>query len=275
MVKAALECRAVKVWQRTSVQAMPHWLREFSGNILVSRKMRQSCWHFLLPLASGLRLAAPTLARPRCASPRLAAVEQPPSAFPAPAAASVPPPSPAEPAASGAQQQANQAGEAALSVLSGLGEKLSAAGEATRSMPVEVSLQRLQRDMAMLDQAAGARPQVSQTSFLALSLTVLVAGVAPLGLSEKLVEVLVPSMSAISAAIGLSAEFNGKVEVARGKEIAAVTLQAAAEAESYLAQAERAKAIVPLCVGIATTFSAFALLAPAFVAELAPKVGPL
>ena len=237
--------------------------------------MRLSCWHFLLPLASGLRLAAPTLARPRCASPRLAAVEQPPSAFPAPAAASVPPPSPAEPAASGAQQQANQAGEAALSVLSGLGEKLSAAGEATRSMPVEVSLQRLQRDMAMLDQAAGARPQVSQTSFLALSLTVLVAGVAPLGLSEKLVEVLVPSMSAISAAIGLSAEFNGKVEVARGKEIAAVTLQAAAEAESYLAQAERAKAIVPLCVGIATTFSAFALLAPAFVAELAPKVGPL
>ena len=81
--------------------------------------------------------------------------------------------------------------------------------------------------------------------------------------------------AALSAAIGLSAEYVGKTSVAKGKEIAAVTLQAAAEAESYLAQAERAKAIVPLCVGIATTFSAFALLAPAFVAELAPKVGPL
>ena len=80
-------------------------------------------------------------------------------------------------------------------------------------------------------------------------------------------------MSALSAAIGLSAEYNGKTEVARGKEVAAVTLQAAAEAEEYLAQAERAKAIVPLCVGVATCFSAFALLAPALATELSPKFG--
>ena len=53
--------------------------------------------------------------------------------------------------------------------------------------------------------------------------------------------------------------------VARGKEVAAITLMAAAEAETFLAQAERGKAIIPLCVGVATTASAFALVAPAVV----------
>ena len=42
-------------------------------------------------------------------------------------------------------------------------------------------------------------------------------------------------------------ENNGEeVAVSRGKEIAAATLQAAAEAELLLAQAERQKAIIPL-----------------------------
>lgn len=80
-------------------------------------------------------------------------------------------------------------------------------------------------------------------------------------------------MSALSAAIGFSSEYAGKVEVARGKEVAAVTLQAAAEAEVYLAQAERTKAVVPLCVGIATTFSAFALLASEIFTEFATNLG--
>jgi hypothetical protein len=38
-----------------------------------------------------------------------------------------------------------------------------------------------------------------------------------------------------------------------------------------LAQAERVKAILPLCVGIATTASAFALLAPMLAQELTKK----
>ena len=59
--------------------------------------------------------------------------------------------------------------------------------------------------------------------------------------------------------------------MSRGKEVAATTLQAAAEAELYLAQAERAKAIIPLCVGIGATAAAFSLLAPALVADLAAK----
>ena len=106
-----------------------------------------------------------------------------------------------------------------------------------------------------------------------LTSTVAVAAGSPFVLPVKLVEVLVPSMAALSAAIGLSAEYVGKTSVARGKEIAAVTLQAAAEAEVRLAQAERAKAVVPLCVGVSATASAFALLAPALLGELAPKLG--
>ena len=37
----------------------------------------------------------------------------------------------------------------------------------------------------------------------------------------------------------------------------------------YLAQSERAKAIIPLCVGLSATLAAFALLVPAIAAEMA------
>jgi hypothetical protein len=50
--------------------------------------------------------------------------------------------------------------------------------------------------------------------------------------------------------------------VADGKEVAAATMQCAAEAEGLLANAERAKAVTPLCVGIGATAASFALLLP-------------
>lgn len=53
--------------------------------------------------------------------------------------------------------------------------------------------------------------------------------------------------------------------MADGKEIAANAIQCAAEAESFLANAERVKAISPLCVGIGATCAAFSLLAPAII----------
>jgi len=133
---------------------------------------------------------------------------------------------------------------------------------------VSLALRRMQRDMSMLDQAAGATPQLSNFELTLLSLVVSTAFFAPYAFSEKVVEVLVPSMSALAAAVGFSAEYAGKVAVSRGKEIAATTLLAAAEAELTLAQAERAKAIIPLCVGLSATIAAFALLAPALVAEV-------
>ena len=146
-------------------------------------------------------------------------------------------------------------------------------GGSKRPEPVSVSLQRMKRDMAILDDVTSSRSQLTNTELFVLTSTVAVAAGSPFVLPVKLVEVLVPSMAALSAAIGLSAEYVGKTSVARGKEIAAVTLQAAAEAEVRLAQAERAKAVVPLCVGVSATASAFALLAPALLGELAPKLG--
>ena len=72
----------------------------------------------------------------------------------------------------------------------------------------------------------------------------------------------------VAASLGISAEFVGKVAVADGKEVAAATLQCAAEAEGLLAQAERTKAILPLCVGIGATGASFCLLAPSFIESL-------
>jgi hypothetical protein len=87
------------------------------------------------------------------------------------------------------------------------------------------------------------------------------------------VELLVPTTAALCAAVGISAEFVGKIAVSNGKEIAAVTIQAAAEAEGILAGAERAKAVIPLCVGLSTTASAFALLAPALLEDVGRRFG--
>ena len=54
---------------------------------------------------------------------------------------------------------------------------------------------------------------------------------------------------ALSFTIGISAEYVGRVAVANGKETAALAIQATAESEVLLAQAERIKAVLPLCVG--------------------------
>ena len=55
--------------------------------------------------------------------------------------------------------------------------------------------------------------------------------------------------------------------MADGKEIAANTIQCAAKAEAFLANAERVKDITPLCVGVGATCS-FALLIPTIVDAL-------
>lgn len=162
-------------------------------------------------------------------------------------------------------------GEAALTVTSRLGKNLVIRPKDVvkkDDAKVSTSIRRMQRDMAMLDVEAGTTPQLSTVELGLLAGAVGLSAVAPFSFSPKVVEVLVPSLGALTAAVGFSAEFMGKSAVARGKEIAATTLQAAAEAELYLAQAERAKAIIPLCVGISATAAAFALVAPAIIAQL-------
>lgn len=136
------------------------------------------------------------------------------------------------------------------------------------SFPVASALQKMRKDMKFLDDVASRTPQLSTLELAVLITTVTLSAVSPFILSIKVVEVLVPSLAALSASVGISAEYIGKVAVSNGKEFAALAIQAAAEAEALLAAAERTKAVLPLCVGIATTASAFALLAPTLLKEL-------
>jgi hypothetical protein len=69
----------------------------------------------------------------------------------------------------------------------------------------------------------------------------------------------------VAACIGIGAEYVGKVAVADGKEVAAATIQCSAEAEGFLANAERVKAVTPLCVGVGATAATFALLTPVLI----------
>lgn len=66
----------------------------------------------------------------------------------------------------------------------------------------------------------------------------------------------------VSAAVGIGAEYVGRVAVADGKEVAAAAIGCASEAEGLLANAERAKAVTPLCVGISATSTTLSLLVP-------------
>jgi hypothetical protein len=114
----------------------------------------------------------------------------------------------------------------------------------------------------LLDTLAGQRPQLSRLEFTLLFSAVVSAATSPLLLGGHVAEFLAPSAAAFTAIIGIGAEYTGKVAVADGKEIAAATMQCSAEAEGFLANAERAKAVTPLCVGVGATSATFALLVP-------------
>jgi hypothetical protein len=144
-----------------------------------------------------------------------------------------------------------------------------------QKLPINRALGKILRDMQELDTVVGRMPQLSLKELVTLLSTVTIAAASPYFIGIKAVELLVPSMAAVSAAIGISAEYIGKVAVANGKEVAALAIQASAEAEVVLATAERTKAILPLCVGLSTTASAFALLTPVFVSEVERKLGIL
>lgn len=137
-----------------------------------------------------------------------------------------------------------------------------------KTIPVVAALQRMQKDMDFLDDIASRTPQLTKLEFAILFSSVGISALSPALFSIKIVELIVPSMAALAASVGISAEYVGKVAVSNGKEITALAIQASAEAEAVLATAERSKAILPLCVGIATTASAFALLAPSILSEL-------
>jgi len=134
-----------------------------------------------------------------------------------------------------------------------------------RDALVTGALVTLEKDMEILDNIAGKRPQLGPLEFVLLSLSVAATTLSPLTLPYAITEVLAPSAAAFVASIGIGAEYVGRVAVADSKEIAATAIRAAAEAEGALAAAERAKAIVPLCVGVGATAASLSLLAPVII----------
>lgn len=107
----------------------------------------------------------------------------------------------------------------------------SSSGELKKNVPVMTALQRMSRDIEFLDNVASRTPQLTKLEFAVLSTAVLASAISPSFLGNHVVEVLVPSMAALSASVGISAEYVGKVAVSNGKEVTALAIQAAAEAE--------------------------------------------
>lgn len=140
---------------------------------------------------------------------------------------------------------------------------------------VRLSLRRLKGDLEELDGRAGDNVKLTETEILLLTAMTFISFSSPAFFSLKVVEVLIPSMAALAAALGLTFEYVGKVAVSGGKEVAATSMMAAAEAEAQLAAAERAKAVLPLCAGVSASASAFALLAPALLEHLMPDAAAL
>ncbi|KAL7520909.1 hypothetical protein ACHAWX_005602 [Stephanocyclus meneghinianus] len=143
--------------------------------------------------------------------------------------------------------------------------------EETNDNPTTITkaLQTLERDMSMLDNLASLQPQLSAAEVGLLLGAVVASGIGPIVFpGTSVTEVLAPAAAAFTASITIGSEYIGRVAVADGKEIAANTIQCAAEAEALLANAERVKAITPLCVGLGATCASFALLTPTLVEVL-------
>uniref|UniRef100_A0A7S1U8P2 H(+)-exporting diphosphatase n=1 Tax=Phaeomonas parva TaxID=124430 RepID=A0A7S1U8P2_9STRA len=138
---------------------------------------------------------------------------------------------------------------------------------------VSMVIRRLEKDLDFLDQRMGRTSQLNGKELSVLLFAATAAFVSPLLFTAHVTEVILPALAATVGAIGVSAEYNGKVAVSEGKEVAAVTLQAAAEAEQLLARSERVKAVMPLTVGITAACAAFSLLAPSAIEEFALKLG--
>lgn len=134
--------------------------------------------------------------------------------------------------------------------------------------PVVQALQRLRQDIDALDDEAGRKPRLGPFEGLTLLGSAALAAASPPLLSEKLGEVLIPACALLVAAIGVSAEYGGRVATANGKEVAALSLRSAAEAEALLASAERSKSVIPLTVGCSAAASVIALVVPALLDQL-------
>mmetsp|Transcript_28429 Transcript_28429/g.53258 ORF Transcript_28429/g.53258 Transcript_28429/m.53258 type:complete len:512 (-) Transcript_28429:259-1794(-) len=128
-------------------------------------------------------------------------------------------------------------------------------------------LDELLKDVEMLSREGEImrRPSTSTVFFTVLSSMVL-SLISPHTFSGEVTEVLVPTAASIIAVCTTAAEFRGKDSTSDAKEVAAVALARAAQAEAYLARAERAKAIIPAMVGVSATAATSCLIFPILAA---------
>lgn len=138
--------------------------------------------------------------------------------------------------------------------------------------PVVLALQKLREDIDLIDEQVGRKPRLGVSEGATLAASAALAAASPLFWSEKVVEVLIPGCALLVAAIGVSAEYVGRVATASGKEVAAISLRAAMESEALLASAERSKAVIPLTVGTSAAAAACSLVLPPLLKELSAPV---
>ena len=149
-------------------------------------------------------------------------------------------------------------------------ETLSSDDDGTLSVfPVTSAMEKM--NINLLDDVTSRTPQLTTVELAVLLTTISLSALSPFFLNIDIIEVLVPSLAALSASVGISAEYIGKIAVSNGKEFAALAIIAAAEAEAMLAAAERTKSVLPLCVGLATMASAIALVAPLLFKGMSDK----
>lgn len=76
-----------------------------------------------------------------------------------------------------------------------------------KKLPISRALRKILKDMQELDTVVGRTPQLSLSELFVLGTTVVVTAASPYLVSIKVTELLVPAMAAVSAAIGISAEY--------------------------------------------------------------------
>lgn len=136
--------------------------------------------------------------------------------------------------------------------------------EEQTAIPISRSINRIEEDIKSLD-ASFTVPELSKVKIGLIIGSAILSMASPAFFGLHTVELLIPAMTAVSAAIGVISEYQGKAAVANAKEIVALGQVATAESEIIMSQAERVKTVLPLCVGIAATAAGFAVLLPALV----------
>ncbi|KAJ8613605.1 hypothetical protein CTAYLR_006144 [Chrysophaeum taylorii] len=106
-----------------------------------------------------------------------------------------------------------------------------------------------------------------------LGASAVLAAVSPMAFSDKVVEVVIPACALLAAAIGVTAEYAGRVATASGKEVSSISLKTAAEAEALVASAERSKAVIHTTFGISASMAVLAIVMPSLLSRY-PSLGP-